>query len=46
MKGQKSKESTQDYLQKQLDMIMEQRNLKKNSISNSCFLNAKYEDKE
>ena len=46
-RSEKQRKNTQDYLQKQLDMIMEQKKSKEVQYKETlAFLTAKYEDKE
>ena len=46
-RSEKQGKNTQDYLQKQLDMIMEQKKSKEEQYKETlAFLTAKYKDKE
>ena len=46
-RSEKQRKNTQDYLQKQLDMIMEQKISKEEQYKETlAFLTAKYKDKE
>ena len=46
-RSEKQRKNTQDYLQKQLDMIMEQKRFKEEQYKeNLAFLTAKNKDKE